>query len=163
MQAAPAVQVHLHRFAAWNTLVICMSAAATAACGAWFFARGDDLPAWSGGLIAGSLFFALRGAWVSTRRERVRLRWDSQHWFLDESEGRTEEVGPLQVQVMVDAGAWLLLKLIPQAGVIVPSSRWLPVQRRGIEDQWHALRCAAYSPRADSAKPVGLDGGIRVD
>jgi hypothetical protein len=32
----------------------------------------------------------------------------------------------------------------------VPRRRatWLPVQRRGIERQWHALRCSVHSPHA---------------
>jgi len=44
--------------------------------------------------------------------------------------------------VAVDLGAFLLLRLVEQRRTIV----WLPVQRRGVESQWHALRCAAYSP-----------------
>ena len=31
---------------------------------------------------------------------------------------------------------------------------WLPVQRRGLESQWHALRCAVYSARSSTGHPA---------
>jgi hypothetical protein len=38
----------------------------------------------------------------------------------------------------------MLLRFTPDAPARMT---WLPVQRRGLEAQWHALRCAVYSPR----------------
>jgi hypothetical protein len=38
----------------------------------------------------------------------------------------------------------MLLNFTPDAAA---RTSWLPVQRLGLETQWHALRCAVYSPR----------------
>jgi len=46
------------------------------------------------------------------------------------------------VEVAIELGSFLLLRLVEQRRTGV----WLPVQRRGVEGQWHALRCAVYSP-----------------
>jgi hypothetical protein len=64
------------------------------------------------------------------------LRWDGQVWRLDAVPG--------ELTVAVDIGPWMLLRFTPGAG---SRTRWLPVQRRGLEAQWHALRCAVYAPR----------------
>ena len=42
-----------------------------------------------------------------------------------------------------------------------PRMIWLPVQRRGLEPQWHGLRCAVYSPRP--ARDVARDAGVAAD
>ena len=65
------------------------------------------------------------------------LRWDGKVWHLDTAAG--------ELKVAVDLGPWMLLLFTPQAP---GRASWLPVQRRGLEAQWHALRCAIYSPRA---------------
>jgi hypothetical protein len=51
---------------------------------------------------------------------------------------------PGNVAVVIDLGPWMLLRFTADAP---PRTTWLPVQRRGLEAQWHALRCAVYSPR----------------
>ncbi len=140
---------------------LCM--AATVSCGAWFVGCRDDLPVWSVVLMAAACLMALAGAWASHRRHPVRLRWDSEYWYLAELKGAAAEAGPAHVHVKIDAGAWLLLKFVPQGGTDPLTVRWLPVQRRGIESQWHALRCAVYSPRAGVTRPLGLDGPIRIE
>ena len=64
------------------------------------------------------------------------LRWDGQAWHLDAVPG--------DVAVVIDLGPWMLLRF---ASTDFARVTWLPVQRRGIDAQWHALRCAVYSPR----------------
>lgn len=52
------------------------------------------------------------------------------------------------VEVALDLGSFLLLRLRDARR----RSLWLPVQRRGLEHEWHALRCAVYSsPPVDRA------------
>jgi len=46
------------------------------------------------------------------------------------------------LEVAMDLGAFLLLRLVDERR----RSAWLPVQRRGLEAQWHGLRCAVYAP-----------------
>jgi hypothetical protein len=140
-------------------MLVAASAAALAAGVAGISGRSDDLSLWGGVLMAATLLLALLGAGLSLRRRPVRLRWDSQDWYLTEARPlRAAEIGPLQVEVMIDLGSWLLLKVMSPGAPKRLAARWLPVQRRGIEDRWHALRCALYSPRAEAAQPVGLHG-----
>lgn len=163
MRAAPAVQVHVQRFVAWNGMLMSVGVMAMAACSAWFVARGDDLPAWSEGVIAAAVLIAWVGAWTSLRCHPVRLRWDSRHWYLAQPDRRVDETGPAQVQVMIDAGAWLLLRFVPEGRPSQQLAQWIPVQRSGLEDQWHALRCAVYSARSEGSPSTGLAGPIRIE
>jgi len=64
------------------------------------------------------------------------LHWDGQVWQLDGVPG--------ELTAAIDIGPWMLLKFTPE---MPGRTSWLPVQRRGLETQWHALRCAVYSPR----------------
>ena len=155
MQAAPAIELSVQRFGAWNGLLMALGAAAMASCGTWFAERSEDLPVWSAGLIAATLLTAWVGIGLSIRRRPVRLRWDSQRWYLTEPKRQPQEIGPMQVQVMIDSGAVMLLKFVPDSGSNPLSVRWLPVQRRGVEAQWHALRCAVYSPRVERDQSMG--------
>jgi hypothetical protein len=53
------------------------------------------------------------------------------------------DLGPIRsgpLAVALDLGSFLLLR-IGEPGAVA----WLPVQRHGLERDWHALRCAAYS------------------
>ena len=83
------------------------------------------------------------------------LRWDGQLWQIGRAGSVPDEPVPGDLVVTVDLGPWMLLRFEPA----VPDRRrrviWLPVQRRGIEPHWHALRCAVYSPRP----PVTTDAG----
>ena len=64
------------------------------------------------------------------------LRWDGRAWQLDAAAG--------ELSVAIDLGPWMLLRFKPERRA---RASWLPVQRAGLETQWHALRCAVYSPR----------------
>lgn len=105
--------------------------------------------------MALTLLTAGVGIGLSIRRHPVELRWDSQRWYVTESSRQPREIGPMQVQVMIDSGAWMLLKFVPDVGANPFSVRWLPVQRPGVEAQWHALRCAVYSPRVEMDLSMG--------
>lgn len=76
------------------------------------------------------------------------LRWDGQAWHLGPPASRGNEPAVGELQVAIDLGGWLLLRWRPLPDRSARASpRWLPVQRRGLEPHWHALRCAVYSPR----------------
>lgn len=51
---------------------------------------------------------------------------------------------PGQIDCMIAAQNWLLLR---HSGPHIPST-WLPVSRRAHHADWHALRCAVFSPGA---------------
>jgi hypothetical protein len=165
MRAAPAVQVNVQHFGAWNALLGVALVAAACSGSAWLALCTDGLPAAGVWCVAALIVAALAGASTAFRRHPVVLRWDSQCWYV--SARRTgEPVGPQQVRVMLDAGEWMLLKFVPDFTAKPSRAQWVAVQRLGLELQWHALRCALYSPRAGAlgaTGAAGFEGRLRVD
>ena len=144
MRAAPAFQVRLHRFGVWRSAVWLLAVLGLATIAAWLVTR--EPPIHPGVWIAAILSAAALTGSAATlaRTPPVDLRWDGLVWHLGPSAG-----GPVpgDVIVAVDLGAWMLLRFVPAMPGARPRVTWLPVQRRGIEAQWHALRCSVYSPR----------------
>jgi hypothetical protein len=55
---------------------------------------------------------------------------------------------------MIDLGSWLLV--VFESSTSAVERVWLPLQRRGLEGEWHALRCALYAiPAASDAAARG--------
>ena len=55
---------------------------------------------------------------------------------------------------MIDLGSWLMVAFEKSGSVT--GHVWLPLQRRGLERDWHALRCALYAiPAAGDAAARG--------
>jgi len=137
MRASPACQVSLRRFGAWRIAVIVLVVAGAAATAGWL--AGRDPPASTGLLmLVAAAALPVFGCAASLWRVPAKnLRWDGQAWQLDASPG--------ELSVAIDLGAWMLLRFSPEGQR--RSSHWLPIQRLGLEAQWHALRCAVYSPR----------------
>lgn len=85
-----------------------------------------------------------------------RLVWQPAHglWQIDNS----TPAGPAgTVDCLVDLGDWMLLRHTAPAAPgsqlwPTPTTRWLPLSRRDHPAQWHALRCAVFSPGA--ARPA---------
>jgi hypothetical protein len=143
MRAAPAFQVSLRRFGVWRGAVLSLAGLAMATMAAWLFTqeRPVAIAAWAATITSIAAIGGL-AVWAA-RIAPVDLRWDGQTWF---ASGHADEPVPGELHVAIDLGRWMLLRFSPAApaGATVI---WLPVQRRGIESQWHALRCSVYSPR----------------
>ena len=136
MRASPACQVVLKRFGAWRGAVSALTAVSILCVIGWLASR--DQPASVIIIVlALSTCLAIIVLLVSLlRMPRRLLRWDGQLWHLAESPG--------ELAVVVDLGPWMLLRFVANNSKRVV---WLPAQRRGLETEWHALRCAVYSPR----------------
>ena len=136
-------ELRLRRFGVWRVAVWLVAGAAIAAVAAWTVAMLDSQPESGRALVmavAAGLLLATTGLAISLARVQAGLLTCSDGlWAFAPDRGR-RRTGTLEVAV--DLGAFLLLRLVEQRRTIV----WLPVQRRGVESQWHALRCAAYSP-----------------
>ena len=151
MRAAPAFHVSLHRFGVWRAAVIALAVVVAAALTAWLM-TGEAPVGMASGPGAAAVLTALVALTLSLlRTPPCDLRWDGSAWTL----GRTGcEPSPGALLVAVDLGGWMLLRFIPAAPA---RAIWLPVQRLGLEAQWHALRCSVYSPRpapaADATEP----------
>lgn len=139
MRASPACQVVLKRFGVWRAAVTGLALLSVACIVSWLATRGSPItPGLVGSVIAATVgtIFLLRSL---LRMPQRQLRWDGQVWHL--------ATVPGELAVVVDLGAWMLLRFAPADSTRATRAVWLPVQRRGLEAQWHALRCAVYSPR----------------
>jgi hypothetical protein len=145
MRASPAFQCVLNRFGVWRTAVAALAGTSVALLLVWLWARGEPPPllgrvAWICAVLAVPALAA-----SLMRMPPVTLRWDGQQWWVEANAG--------EIDVALDLGGWMLLRFRPvSAARRERSPKWLPVQRRGLEAQWHALRCAVYSPRPAPAR-----------
>ena len=146
MRASPPFLVTVCRFGWWRVCVGGVMAAALAALATWAVAGERPSGLVLLGVAAGSLPL-LAGAASLLRRGAFTLRWDGQTWRLNHGMGADENAPAGDLSVAIDLGAWMLLKFDRPPGRFGRHATWLPVQRRGLEAQWHAFRCAVYSPR----------------
>jgi hypothetical protein len=161
MRAAPAFQISLHRFGVWRCGVLLIATLGAAALAAWVFARAPTFE-----LAPAMLATAAGAGWIwlvasLIRVPAVSLRWDGSSWHLGASGETGSASPPGELTVAIDLGAWMLLRFEP---ALAPSSQrarpvWIPAQRRGVEAQWHGLRCAVYGARpatdADADASIG--------
>jgi hypothetical protein len=160
MRAAPAVSLTVRPSPHWQAALAVLAGAAVSSTALWAWRRGDLGSGVAAGAVAVLALQALRAA---GRRPHLGLRWDGQVWWLSEpaSGAAGGEPRPGQVELALDLGSWLLLSFRPQgAGRRPGRRRWLPLQRAGLEAEWHALRCALYSPRP-AAEPTAAGGRRR--
>ena len=139
MRASPAIQISLQRFGAWRAAVLLLAAAGIATMAAWLLGREMPVSSVLMMLVAVAMVLTLTLAVSLWRVPPRRLHWNGQAWHVDEVPG--------ELLVAIDLGQWMLLRFVPHGQ---RRARWLPVQRRGLEPQWHALRCAVHSPRSAS-------------
>ena len=135
MRASPACQVSLRRFGVWRAAVAALTLMAVLAMAAWIAQSPAPI---STTLMTSAVLASVACAALAAslwRTPQASLRWDGRLWHLDATPGA--------LHVMIDLGPWMLLRFTPEGG---GRARWLPVQRAGLEAQWHALRCAVYSP-----------------
>lgn len=157
MRAAPAVHVSVTRFGVWRAAVGAVLALVWTVVGAWAVSHGLALGGAPPVAVAGAAIASIGVAsWLAARLASTPtfdLRWDGRSWFVATTSasaplpGGTDAVAG-DLAATIDLGDWLLLRFAPErphALATVP--RWLPVQRRGLEGSWHALRCAVHSPR----------------
>jgi hypothetical protein len=142
-RTAPPVHVLVDRFAVWNTAVLILGVMASLTWLAWAVSLGT----WQG--LAWFLLAVVVGAslWWSLRPSAVSLRWDGERWWLGQPSTAGTEPWPVQTMVCMDLGAWVLLQLRahPDGPELPRRFRWLPLQRQGLQAQWHALRCALFA------------------
>ena len=160
MRASPAFQCLLNRFGVWRAVITALASAGVGVLLAWLATRSEPVPtlglaAWAGAMLAVP---ALAVSLI--RVPAVTLRWDGQQWWLARTARSSRAATAAQIDaaageidVALDFGGWMLLRFRPISAVRRERSpRWLPVQRRGLEAHWHALRCAVYSPRPAPAR-----------
>jgi hypothetical protein len=163
MRASAAFQITIDRFGFWRAGVGTLLVVVGAALIAWYVSRDGFTPI---GLRAGVGFaggLLLVAAAGLLRCPSMSLRWDTQCWRLGRAENRGDEPWTGHLAVALDLGSWMLLKFIHDPDTGRRGAHWLPVQRRGLEAQWHALRCAVYSARPARGHDAGLDPASRPE
>jgi len=147
MHGSPSCAITVARFGAWRVAVGSVAAAALSCLAAWVLTSPLGESPWGRvGAAAGALATLALAASL-WRVSPVALRWNGSEWWLAPA-AVAAPASPGTLDVAVDLGAFLLLRFHP-AGRSGPAAvRWIPVGRVGLEREWHALRCAVYSPRS---------------
>lgn len=148
MRTAPPSDFVLTRFGLWRGGVGAICAVAFAAVGAWVWTVPHDAAVIAAVVAGGVTGAALAG--VARRPRVVNLRCAAAEWFVAVD---AAAAGPYQLDVPIDIGVWMLLRLRAQGLRTV----WVPAQRRGQEAQWHAMRRAVYFPRPTVGGPPGAE------
>jgi len=151
MRAAPPIRVKVERFDAWNALLAGLGALVLLVAGAWWGSDHAGLALWCEWLVGCFTVASVVGLGACFRRLPVYLRWDARHWYCASQGDTDQEDGPWRVRAPIDLGGFMLLRLESQDDSNPMTPRWLPVQRRGLPTDWHALRCAVHCSRADRA------------
>jgi hypothetical protein len=163
MRASPAFQVSVTRFGVWRCAVLALLAIVATVLIAWLASRDELTPlAWQVAVGVAGLMLLLAGASL-LRAKPLSLRWDTRQWQLGPAASAGAEPWPGRLAVALDLGAWLLLRFEHEGASRRRRVTWLPVQRRGLEAQWHALRCAVYCTRPVSGIDAGMNPAIVND
>ncbi|MEP7056684.1 MAG: hypothetical protein ABI809_02790 [Caldimonas sp.] len=109
-----------------------------------------EMPGWMRFAIALVTVGAAALALGSAFARDARLRWTGVRWqLLDPTVAASTPVDG-DVRLAIDLGSLLLVRFVADGAG--GRTTWLPLQRRGTETPWHALRCAVYAPRPGSGR-----------
>ncbi|MEO8151905.1 MAG: hypothetical protein ABI605_02465 [Rhizobacter sp.] len=151
MHASPSFQINVRRFGTWRVASVILVTAAVAVVGAWLprALEMSSVCAWITILLLTLLSTAVLVH--AGRLQPMSLRWDTQRWHLGPMATSGFEPHTGRLAVSMDLGVWMLLHFTRDDAGRLHLGTWLPVQRRGHEAAWHALRCTVYC-----ARPVSL-------
>jgi hypothetical protein len=100
-------------------------------------------------LVAGTCLVVIGYAavWLYTVPARATdLFWDGRRWHVAPIARSGQHAGAGSLEVTIDLGSWMLLRLdLPPDGGVRRTAVWLPVARRSVGADWHALRCAVHA------------------
>jgi len=148
MRESLVFEVRLRRFGVWHAGVGALAIAALAATAAWTLASASSpgiarwVPVLAALLALGTIAVSLSLARIPSGVLSRRLG----EWTYTSDPGRAFS-GTLVVAI--DLGSFVLLRL----DLTRHRRLWLPVQRRGLEREWHAVRCALYSTSSPPPAP----------
>ena len=155
MRTSLACHVSVRHFGVWRVAVWLLALSSLATLVAWVVS-GQDL--WSTGARAAAAVAATAVLGLAASLARVRpatLRLHEGSWTVTRHDPATAETPIARMDVELDLGSFMLLSFRPMLASGRPGGRrWLPVQRRGHEGDWHRLRCAVHSGRPAAPGPV---------
>ncbi len=147
MRGSPPCAVTLCRFGVWRWAVVVVAAAALASLIAWVLLAPSGQLAWGRVAIALAGAATLALAVSLLRVAAGALLWDGSTWTFADAARRQAAPTAGELEGAIDLGSFLLLRFKPQDAPGWRSVRWLAAEQRGLEHEWHAFRCALYSPR----------------
>ena len=156
MRGSPPCEVTVARFGLWRAVVAIVAAAALLSLAAWLVTSPLGESVWARGGVAAVALATLVMAASLWRVAAVTLCWNGLEWSVPPASGSSSGSAPGALDVAVDLGAFLLLRFVPAGRTGPAAVRWIPVGRAGLEHEWHAFRCAVYSPRP-AAGPSAAD------
>jgi hypothetical protein len=147
MRGSPSCEITVVRFGAWRGAVVFVAAAALASMAAWLVSSPLRQGAWvrAGAALASLAVIALAASLLRTRAPA--LRGDGPSWSIASAIALPAAHVPGELFAALDLGSFLLLRFLAAGRSGRGAVRWIPVERRGLEREWHAFRCAVYSPR----------------
>jgi len=148
VRTAPPVSVRCSGGAAWHALRAGLPAGAAGALAAWALGHAG----WPVAPALAVVLLAAGVAWRPAQPAPVWLAWDGSRWQADGTPG--------SLRVMIDAGAFLLLRLQPEPGR--GRSRWIAVTSGQAGPSMHALRAAAYARVAGVDPAAAGPDGLRL-
>ena len=155
MRAAPPVDAALDAGRRERMLTVLLHALAGVALGAWLALHAElrHIGAWAAVLGASAALLMAVG-WQLARRTWPalpgHLRWDGAQWL---SVGRGRDLVLARVDVALDLGTWMLLRLHPADG---GAPQWRVASARGAGGAWHGLRLALAN---HAGAPLRADDG----
>lgn len=157
MHAPAEFQLTVSRFGAWRGGLAVSGAVVWGSALAWWITTERPLLSVASCFLLLACVAATASLQSLARLSSFVLRWDGGRWHMSRSAG---EALPGSLQVAIDGGRWLLLHFVPDGAAHRPSaSRWLPLQRAGLEHDWHRLRSTLFTARpAAMPEAFGQDG-----
>ncbi len=150
MPDSNALSIQIRTAAAWRYGTAALTLASSLGLGWWFVTAIDrNAPGWMWLGLPASLALGAAAAmrWI----RGGTLRWDGEVWRLADGVPDRAEGAPGTLAVALDGGHWMLLRFRATPAGSGRRVRWLALSRRDLGGQWHALRCAVYSPRPEPA------------
>jgi len=147
MRGSPFCEITVARFGAWRGAVVIVAASALTAMAAWLATSPLGEGAWVRAGVAVVALAVLALAASLLRAQAVTLRWDGSLWSVAASAEPRTGAASGELWVALDLGSFLLLRFLAQGRSGPAAMRWIPVGQCGHEREWHAFRCAVYSPR----------------
>jgi hypothetical protein len=127
----------------WRALRVLTPAAAAGALAMWGLGHAGAPPAALLTVVPATMLAAAVVAWRRTAPVAVTMSWDGVAWVADGTPGRLD--------VMLDLGPWLLLRLHPlPAG----PARWIAVAASEAGAALHGLRAAVYCRPPQTSRRV---------
>jgi hypothetical protein len=163
MRECPSCVVELRRFGVWRSAVALVAAAAIAAIAAWAGVALANRSSDAAAIAAIQTALAGLSMWLAASLARVdggTLAGVEGYWTFAYRRRGVDRVEAGALTVALDLGSFLLLTLTRSDGSRRLARRWLPVQRRGLETDSHALRCAVYSPPPVAPDAAAVNGPL---